>query len=156
MASQTVTRSGFCPGQIDNIELAPQLLLREASEPSLKAYSDPGRTRAEALSFLIDMLSQRAGGAGVLAAEHRVVHGGARFREPVVVDCEVLAVLQTFVPLAPLHQPQGQSRVSMGDPDQRGTDDRAAHIAGDRRSRIVGSCRTRATGPGIWESWWAR
>ena len=57
------------------------------------------------------MLSQRAGGAGVLAAGHRVVHGGARFREPVVVDREVLAVLETFIPLAPLHQPHNLAAI---------------------------------------------
>ncbi len=102
-------------GEIDNIEHAPHLSLREASgdasERGLKAYSDPGRTRAEALSFLIDMLSQRAGGAGVLAAGHRVVHGGARFREPVVVDRDVLAVLETFIPRAPLHQPHNLAAI---------------------------------------------
>jgi acetate kinase len=102
-------------GQIDNIERAPQLSLREASgeasERALKAYSDPGRTRAEALSFLIEMLSQRAGGAEVLAAGHRVVHGGARFREPVVVDRDVLAALETFIPLAPLHQPHNLAAI---------------------------------------------
>ena len=102
-------------GQIDNIEQAPQLSLREASgeasEHALRAHSDPGRTRAEALSYLIDMLSQRAGGAGVLAAGHRVVHGGARYREPVVVDRDVLAVLESFIPLAPLHQPHNLAAI---------------------------------------------
>lgn len=102
-------------GEIDNIEHAPHLSLREtsgeASERELKAHSDPGLTRAEALSFLIDMLSQRTGGTGVLAAGHRVVHGGARYREPVVVDREVLAVLETFIPLAPLHQPHNLAAI---------------------------------------------
>ena len=102
-------------GQIDNIEYLPQLSLREASgetsERKLKSFPDPGRTRAEALSFLIDMLPQRAGGAGILAAGHRVVHGGAKFREPVLVDRDVLAVLETFIPLAPLHQPHNLAAI---------------------------------------------
>ena len=102
-------------GQIDNIEYLPQLSLREASgetsERKLKSFPGPGRTRAEALSFLIDMLPQRAGGAGILAAGHRVVHGGARFREPVLVDRDVLAVLETFIPLAPLHQPHNLAAI---------------------------------------------
>jgi acetate kinase len=34
---------------------------------------------------------------------HRVVHGGERFREPVVLDDEVLAELGRLVELAPLH-----------------------------------------------------
>jgi acetate kinase len=39
----------------------------------------------------------------IAAVAHRVVHGGARFREPVVVDAEVEAALAELVELAPLH-----------------------------------------------------
>jgi acetate kinase len=37
------------------------------------------------------------------AVGHRIVHGGERFREPVVVDDDVVAALEGLVPLAPLH-----------------------------------------------------
>src|SRR5215208_4643284 len=37
------------------------------------------------------------------AVGHRIVHGGQRFRAPVVVDDEVVAALDELVPLAPLH-----------------------------------------------------
>ena len=40
-----------------------------------------------------------------IAVGHRVVHGGPRFDRPVVVDSEVLAGLEQYCPLAPLHQP---------------------------------------------------
>ena len=36
---------------------------------------------------------------------HRVVHGGAEFSRPVMVDDRVVAALEALVPLAPLHQP---------------------------------------------------
>lgn len=36
---------------------------------------------------------------------HRVVHGGARFVTPVVIDHEVIAGIRDHVPLAPLHNP---------------------------------------------------
>jgi acetate kinase len=39
------------------------------------------------------------------AAAHRVVHGGTRFREPVLVDDGVLATLDQLSELAPLHNP---------------------------------------------------
>jgi acetate kinase len=39
------------------------------------------------------------------AIGHRVVHGGERFREPVMIDDAVLAALRDLVDLAPLHQP---------------------------------------------------
>jgi acetate kinase len=37
------------------------------------------------------------------AVGHRVVHGGDRFREPVLVDDEVERAIEELVPLAPLH-----------------------------------------------------
>lgn len=39
------------------------------------------------------------------AVGHRVVHGGEAYTEPTAVDDEVLAVLRSLVPLAPLHNP---------------------------------------------------
>jgi acetate kinase len=37
------------------------------------------------------------------AVGHRIVHGGSRFREPVVIDDAVTAAIQELTPLAPLH-----------------------------------------------------
>jgi acetate kinase len=37
------------------------------------------------------------------AVGHRVVHGGARFVEPAVIDSDVLAAIEELRPLAPLH-----------------------------------------------------
>jgi acetate kinase len=39
------------------------------------------------------------------ASGHRVVHGGARFVDPVVIDDTVIAALDELTALAPLHQP---------------------------------------------------
>jgi acetate kinase len=40
------------------------------------------------------------------AVGHRIVHGGAQFREPVRIDASVEAALRGLVDLAPLHQPK--------------------------------------------------
>ena len=48
-------------------------------------------------------LAARIGEVDVVA--HRVVHGGERFREPVVVDEAVRRELEALVDLAPLHMP---------------------------------------------------
>ena len=42
---------------------------------------------------------------GVDAVGHRVVHGGDRFREPVLIDETVLAHLDAVTELAPIHNP---------------------------------------------------
>ncbi|MEU5947870.1 acetate kinase [Micromonospora sp. NPDC047465] len=43
--------------------------------------------------------------AGLAAVGHRVVHGGKRFGEPVLLDDAVLAAIRDLIPLAPLHNP---------------------------------------------------
>ena len=43
--------------------------------------------------------------ANVVAAGHRVVHGGIKYAAPVLVTDAVMHDLQGLVPLAPLHQP---------------------------------------------------
>src|SRR5262245_43278390 len=40
----------------------------------------------------------------VVAVAHRVVHGGATFTAPTVIDDAVLAGIDALAPLAPLHQ----------------------------------------------------
>jgi acetate kinase len=40
-----------------------------------------------------------------IAVGHRVVHGGPKYDRPALLDHDVLADLERYVPLAPLHQP---------------------------------------------------
>ena len=40
-----------------------------------------------------------------VAVGHRIVHGGPAFDRPVLIDDSVLAQLEQYTPLAPLHQP---------------------------------------------------
>ncbi|MGN6326021.1 acetate kinase [Pseudolysinimonas sp.] len=44
-------------------------------------------------------------GPALDAVGHRVVHGGARFTEAVVIDADVEAAIEELAPLAPLHNP---------------------------------------------------
>jgi acetate kinase len=80
-------------------------------------------THAEAFALARASLREhgRAGDAGSLVAVgHRVVHGGARFSAPALVDDEVLETLRGLVPLAPLHNPaniEGIQRASEAFPE---------------------------------------
>ena len=49
------------------------------------------------------------------AVAHRVVHGGDRFREPVVVDAEVRAGIAALEPLAPLHNASALAGIALGE-----------------------------------------
>ncbi|HSE54431.1 MAG TPA: acetate kinase, partial [Nocardioidaceae bacterium] len=44
-------------------------------------------------------------GVELVAIGHRVVHGGDRFAEPVLVDDELIDAVRDLIPLAPLHNP---------------------------------------------------
>lgn len=47
----------------------------------------------------------QASGANIDAIGHRVVHGGERFHQSVLIDAEVIAAIREMIPLAPLHNP---------------------------------------------------
>lgn len=59
----------------------------------------------EALAMIRERVLARLDGRRIDMVTHRVVHGGARYSQPVRVDARVLADLQGYIPLAPLHQP---------------------------------------------------
>jgi acetate kinase len=59
----------------------------------------------EALIYLVSWLRQHQEDRKLVAIGHRVVHGGEAFSDPVLVDESVVQMLETLVPLAPLHQP---------------------------------------------------
>ena len=41
----------------------------------------------------------------ILGIGHRVVHGGELFRQPALIDDQVVAAIRSLIPLAPLHNP---------------------------------------------------
>ncbi|MEA5053590.1 MAG: acetate kinase [Propionicimonas sp.] len=61
-----------------------------------------------ALKVLVEVFNEVGPSlADVVAVGHRTVHGGSKFRGTTVIDDEVLDVLRTLSPLAPLHNPPG-------------------------------------------------
>jgi acetate kinase len=52
-----------------------------------------------------ELAEAEVGEKDLLGVGHRVVHGGARFTAPTVVDDDVVAGIEALVPLAPLHNP---------------------------------------------------
>lgn len=64
----------------------------------------PNLTHEDAFAGALAEFDRKFPALQIVAAGHRVVHGGTRFAEPVRVDSSVLAALRELVPLAPLHQ----------------------------------------------------
>ena len=98
-------------GMVERIsgEGEPHLLARRPSDGAVLAErrwpASEHVGHAGALDALLDVVRGAYSDGRLSGVGHRVVHGGAVFSGPARVDDEVLARLQTFVPLAPLHQP---------------------------------------------------
>lgn len=63
------------------------------------------RDHAEALEQVDAAIHQELGELELAAVGHRVVHGGERFSEPVLIDNEITRAIERLNPLAPLHNP---------------------------------------------------
>ena len=62
----------------------------------------------EGFRFILSMPAESAvikSPAELLGIGHRVVHGGETFREPVLIDENVIETIRDLIPLAPLHNP---------------------------------------------------
>ncbi|AYH45694.1 acetate/propionate family kinase [Azoarcus sp. DN11] len=96
-------------GQIEGIGATPLLSARDAGgdryqEPVLISGCQTEQHR-DALNHLFRWLSTHNPALDIVAAGHRIVHGGELYSAPVVLNEFVLRDLESFIPLAPLHQP---------------------------------------------------
>lgn len=64
-----------------------------------------------ALAALLDWLDGQDDLPAIEAVGHRVVHGGMKFREPVVVTDVTLGEIARLAPLAPHHQPHNAAAI---------------------------------------------
>jgi acetate kinase len=93
-------------GQMDGVSTRPRLRAEAGDKASLIDRTYPPEDVADlaaaihqAASWLRDTQE-----FNIVAVGHRVVHGGPQYSRPVQVDGEVLAHLERYTSLAPLHQ----------------------------------------------------
>jgi acetate kinase len=95
-------------GQCEGLYTTPKFSARDAGGAVVATRSWDGDAKFghdEAIAFLLDFLRGELAQHRLLAIGHRVVHGGVEYDRPVILDAGVLAQLERFIPLAPLHQP---------------------------------------------------
>jgi len=96
----------LCAGAVDGIGHSARFHARGNNGNVLTDKSlGEAKTHEAALSVLLQWLEERFTSNHLLAAGHRIVHGGNRFTAPILIDKEVIAALRELIPLAPLHQP---------------------------------------------------
>jgi acetate kinase len=110
-------------GQVDGIGVHPETSAEGADGAKIEPPElggQPATTPSELLPALLPWARQQLGGRRLAALGHRVVHGGLRHAQPVLVTPELLAELDALVPLAPLHEPHNLAPIKMAlklDPD---------------------------------------
>ncbi len=101
-------------GQIEGIGAAPHLLARDQSGATLterRWSSDANVTHEQVLTELTRWIEAHLDSARLVAAGHRVVHGGRSLVAPARVTAPVMAELESLIPLAPLHQPHSLNAI---------------------------------------------
>jgi acetate kinase len=83
-----------------------RILVVNAGSTSLKLSIVDGTGNSRFIDSFEQALTE------VDAVAHRVVHGGTRFREPVLIDVGVTAALDALAELAPLHNRRGVAAIN--------------------------------------------
>lgn len=95
-------------GQIEGLHTAPRFSAKNPAGATIGERTWDAGTRlghAGAIDHLVGFLREHNKDDRLIAVGHRVVHGGTGFSEPTLITADVIARLDKFVPLAPLHQP---------------------------------------------------
>ena len=80
-------------------------------------FEHPARNFEEAISFILDLLVSKEYNVvnsldEIGAVGHRIVHGGEKFTESVVIDDKVIDAIKECITLAPLHNPAGLAGIT--------------------------------------------
>lgn len=93
-------------GLVENIHSAPKLKLFDRQHQLIK---EELFAKERDYHFFFELLLAKLNEPGiklnVVAAGHRVVHGGKEFYDPTFVSNDLVEQLKKFIPFAPLHQP---------------------------------------------------
>src|SRR5271167_3915322 len=94
-------------GQAEALYTEPKFLAKDAAGKAVSEHTwEKGSSIGHegAIGHLIEFLRGNRSDHQLIAVGHRVVHGGLDFSEPTRLSRDVVARLEKFIPLAPLHQ----------------------------------------------------
>ncbi len=95
-------------GQAEGLYTAPRFVANNGTGTLLseKSWGEGVKLGHDgALDHLVAFVRAEFGEHHLVGIGHRVVHGGLEYTHPVRVDATILAALEKYIPLAPLHQP---------------------------------------------------
>lgn len=99
-------------GMVENIKLKPTLKLFDNNNQLIReAAFNPACEYRFFYELLFSLLASEQ--LQIIAAGHRVVHGGREFYTPLLITDEVVQKLEAFIPFAPLHQPYNLQAITL-------------------------------------------
>jgi acetate kinase len=107
------SREGLiCDGEFDGIGHRVHFVAKDHSGTSMAdEYLTEAATHEDALATLLSWVERQFPNNPLVAAGHRVVHGGSRYAVPVQSNSSVIDELRRLIPLAPLHQPHNLAAI---------------------------------------------
>ena len=106
MNNESVTAKGLC----ERIGMDGSRIVYTPGDKDKITIESPMPTHTEAIQVVLDCLTSPEHGvikdlSSIDAVGHRVVHGGEKFAESIVINDEVIAAIEECNELAPLHNP---------------------------------------------------
>jgi acetate kinase len=101
-------------GQIDGIGIRPRLAAKDGAGSKLVECDfavTEAREVKDAIALVGAWLRAQFPHEPLLAVGHRMVHGGAAYSQPVLVDAALFTTLEHLIPLAPLHLPHNLAAI---------------------------------------------
>lgn len=102
--------SVLAKGLVERIGIAGSVLKHEKAGMEKKVFEQPLKDHKDAINLVLKTLVDPACGAvksleEIQAIGHRVVHGGEKFANSVLIDEKVIEAMKECIDLAPLHNP---------------------------------------------------
>ncbi|MFA0816355.1 MAG: acetate/propionate family kinase [Anaerofustis sp.] len=104
------TEEVLAKGLVERIGIEGSILTHKPTGKDKKIIEQPMQSHKDAIKMVLQVLVDPV--CGVLASMkeidavgHRVLHGGSKYAESVVIDEKVLAAIEECIPLGPLHNP---------------------------------------------------
>ena len=104
----SVAASGLVEGIGEATGAAHINFADESGREKTLEYQQPVSDHRQAIRLMGELLKESGSFSDIseiAAIGHRVVHGGEKFHEPVLIDQTVIETIERLVPLAPLHNP---------------------------------------------------
>ncbi|HHU03126.1 MAG: acetate/propionate family kinase [Christensenellales bacterium] len=103
------TESTLAKGLVERIGIDGTRLKQEVNGDKY-VLEQPMKNHVVASQFMLDALTDKVHGVlsnmdEIAAVGHRVLHGGEKFTQSVIIDDEVIEAIKENIPLGPLHNP---------------------------------------------------